>query len=239
MVFQHKFGIILMLLLLLNSQTIKAVESHKEISDRIEKTITCPNMPIMQIARENNILIITISSKPPDSLDNQRKEGLRLIEKYLSKDLIRASVVWQEDEFSYGKMASISNVYIIDFLSNKISRQKFINYFELEDINPVSIHQNKITKAELISIPSIFVRYSQILRQKADIYRFDKNYDSAIRIYNEVLEINPNDTLSFYWLGEIYKSQNHPDLAKEYYLKALSYDPDFKAANDALYDLEK
>ena len=191
-----------------------------------------------QLIKKQDTVIVLLSTNPPDSLEKQREEGFRHLKSYINTNLIKASVIWQKDNYSYGKMASISNIYIKDYLEKKITREKFIEFFELEDINPSKLHKNDIYKTEIKPVSDIFIKYSQILRQNADIYRDNRDFNSAIRIYNEAIELNPNDTLSFYWIGEIYKDQKQIDKAKEYYIKALSIDPNFKAADDELYELE-
>jgi len=191
-----------------------------------------------QIIREGNILIIRVPSLPPDNYNSQRNQAFILLYPYLTKNLEKASVIWQKDEFSFTKVVSIANVYIKDYLDKKISMTKFIGYFNLQSIEPAPLHLNKVNKLEHSIVSEELTRKAVILREKADAYRFIGKYDSALRIYNQSLEFNPYDTITLFWLAEIYSAQGSIKLAKEYYTKALSIDPDFIAADKALYKLK-
>jgi len=196
------------------------------------------NLQNGQIIREGNILIIKVKSLPPDTYNEQRNNAFILLYPYLTRDIEKASIIWQEDEFSFGKVSSIANVYIKDYLNKKINRKKFIGYFNLQSIEPVSVRKNQVKKIEITKVPEEISRIASGLREKANSYRFIGKYDSAIRIYNQVLELNPYDTITMFWMAEIYNAKGDIKLAEEFYTKVLSIDPDFIAADNALYELK-
>jgi tetratricopeptide (TPR) repeat protein len=190
------------------------------------------------IIQDGNIRIIKVTSPPPDNKNRLKEQAFTLLIPYLSKDIEKASVIWQKDEFSYGKMASIANVYIQNYLDRQISIKDFIDNFKIDDVEPAPLHKNNIAQITVNSVSQQLIEQSDQLRGKADLYRLNGKYDSAIRIYKQALDLNPNDTIALFWLAEIYKSQNDLKLAEVYYTKALSIDPDFRAADDALFELK-
>jgi tetratricopeptide (TPR) repeat protein len=170
-------------------------------------------------------------------LKEQRIAAFKALRPVLTGNISKASVIWQSDDFSFGKKASISKIYISDFLNKKISEEKFIEHINLEMIEPLSIRKSFVESANIPEVSQENLIVSLKLRDKADLYRIDGNLESALRIYNQIINLNPGDYISLYWIGEIYKNQNKIDLAKEYLTKALSFSHDFKSADDALFEI--
>lgn len=198
-----------------------------------------------EIFRENNIITIKYKENPPENIDSQRYVALKLIKPYLKRNILKASVIWQKDEFSYGKIASIANIYIRDYLEKKIDSKKIADYFVLETIEPIFISKSNnnndigLIRPDFLALFSENSKKAEELRQKADIYRLNALYDNAIRIYLDVISFNPEDAISHYWLGTIYLKQKNYDQAREHLVMAIKIDPKFIAANNALLELDK
>jgi len=205
----------------------------KNLADNLKT----PNILTKQIYYFNKDVCIKLKTKPPEDLKEQRNTAFKILQPVLSKDISIASVLWQGDDFSFGKKASISSVYILDFLNNRISTENFVNHISIQLIEPKFIRKNIVEPAIILQIPYENTVISAKLREKANIYRIDGNNESALRIYNQSIKLNPNDYISMYWIGEIYKNQKQNVSAKEYFTKALSLSPDFKSADDALYEI--
>jgi tetratricopeptide (TPR) repeat protein len=205
----------------------------------------CFSVDLIKEKETNNIkqvylgtsVVIKIPESPPDDINEQRKQAFNELQPYLSKNINKASVIWQEDVFSYGKIASIANIYINDYLDKKINKKKFIEFFNLELLEPTLV-KNNIDKININSVSDELIRQSLCLREQANLYRTVGKYDSAIRIYNQVIDLNPNDAVALFWLAEIYQSIGHSELSEQYYRKVLEIDPKFYAADYALYKLQ-
>jgi len=198
------------------------------------------NIQTNQTYYSNKPVLIRLNANLPDTLEDQRIAAFKILRPMLSKKISTATVLWQKDDFSFGKKASVSSAYITDFLNKKISIENFIDHINLELIEPVPVRKNNIDPVKPVEVSQINMTISAKLREKADLYRIDGgNNESALRIYNQVIELNPNDYISLYWIGKIYNDRNKPDLAKEYFSRALGLNPDFKAADDALYVITK
>jgi tetratricopeptide (TPR) repeat protein len=187
--------------------------------------------------KNDEILFVKTNEKLPDTLYDQRLAAFKILRPLLKNNLLTANVLWQEDNFSFSKKASLSSVYISDYLNNKITAEKLIEHISIELLEPDEIRNNAVSQVQHEEVLQINCIISDKLRDTANYYRSEGKTDSALRIYRQVIELNPNDYLSLYWIGEIYKQMNNYDLAKEYYTRAISLSPDFKSANDALYEI--
>lgn len=191
------------------------------------------------IEQGNHYTFIKISQSPPDQENNPKKYSFDLMKKHLDKNKRKIAVIWQKDEHHYGRNFSIAGVYIKDYLNNKINEQKIYDYIIETEILPSPISRNNIKKNSLITIEKKYILKASNLRKKANIYRVNKQYDSALRIYKQAININPNDIISYYWVAEIYKTTDKLKLAEDYYIKALKISPSFNAADNALFELRK
>ncbi|MDD3013951.1 MAG: tetratricopeptide repeat protein [Candidatus Gastranaerophilales bacterium] len=207
--------------------------SAKIITEDFNKT----NTLLKQTYYLENAIYIKLNYAPPENLKDQKKAAFKILQPLLSKNIVNANVLWQKNDFSYGKKASISSIYITDFLNKKINTEKFIEHFNLELIEPLKVRKNKIKPINISEISHENLIISAKLKEKANIFRIDGNDESALRVYNQIIKLNPNDYISLYWVGEIYKNQKNIISAKEYFSKALSINPDFKSAGDALYEI--
>lgn len=187
----------------------------------------------------NDMLIVKTTESLPDTLDEQRLAAFKILRPLLKKNLLTANVLWQKDEFSFSKKASLSSVYISDYLNNKITAEKLIEHISIELVEPQECRKNAIPKTLQEEVSQINSIISDKLRETANFYRSEGNFESALRIYKQSAELNPNDYISLYWIGEIYKQSANYDLAKEYFSKAISLSPDFKSANDALFEIDQ
>lgn len=186
---------------------------------------------------KDGYILINVSKTPPLYLSEQRKQAFRLLKPYLTNNIYKASVLWQKNNFSYGKIASIPNTYIREYLNNKIKENTFISLFTLQEIEP-DIFSNIISNSNYNISAEARIKTVD-LAKTAEFYRLNGSNDSAKRIYLQILEINPNDTIAIYWLAKIYKIENNPEKAREFYSRVLSIDPSFWAANEDLYELKK
>jgi|GEM_PF-3144700 len=182
-------------------------------------------------------ICIKLEESAPEDLIDQRKAAFKILKPLLTKNVSIAEVIWQKDVSMFGKKASISNVYITDFLNKKINEEKFVGYINVELVEPLPFRKNIVKSAIFTDVSYENIAAAAKLRENADIYRILGNNDSALRIYKQVIKLNPNDYISMYWIGEIYKNLHNDVSAKKYFSKALGYSPDFKSADDALYEI--
>lgn len=195
-----------------------------------------------QVIKTGGFIIVKVFDNPPLYFRDQRNESFKILKPYLTPNTLKASVVWQKDIYSFGSLVSIPNVYIKSYLKHTnsyIKERKFVSLFNIEEIEPDPfLNVNCSIKVDSKSISEADSKRIYELVEKAEIYRLSKEYDSALRIYSEILDINANDVIALYWTAEIYKAKNNIVLAKEYYQKAIDIDPCFWAANRALFDLK-
>lgn len=208
------------------------VYSYKECN-----AVTTNKNSIKEPKSYNDMLIVKTTENLPDTLDEQRLAAFKILRPLLKKNLMTANVLWQKDEFSFSKKASLSSVYISDYLNNKITAEKLIEHISIELVEPQEYRKNGIPKTLQEEVSQINCIISDKLRETANFYRSEGNFESALRIYKQSAELNPNDYISIYWVGEIYRQTGKYDIAIEYLSKAISLSPDFKSANDALYEI--
>jgi len=185
---------------------------------------------------ENIVLIKTSLDLPKDDY-NQRLAVYEIISPYLHLYPQKITILWQKDIYSYGKLFSVSKTYINEFYTKKMTKSEFIEKISEKDLTPVNISKNGIAKITLAKVESLRIQKSYELREKGDLYRFIEDYESAIRLYRKSIEYNPDNYLSFYYLGEIFQIKNMPAEAKKYYIRSIQLNPGFKAANDKFFEL--
>ncbi len=104
----------------------------------------------------------------------------------------------------------------------------------VSSIEPTSRHLNEVLSVAKIDVPIDNLRKSKQLRQAANVFRLNKKYDSALRTYKQALKFNPNDFLSYYWMGVIYIELNDLTKAKANLNKSLGLNPQFRKADETL-----
>ncbi|MFA6989721.1 MAG: hypothetical protein WC197_06600, partial [Candidatus Gastranaerophilaceae bacterium] len=190
------------------------------------------------IENTKDYVFIKIPQKPPSFEEKPKEISFELIKKFFDKNKTKISVIWQKNENSYGTNYSLAGTYIKDYLNKKISKEALINYINEEDVLPSPINKNQIMQIEEIKVSKENIFISSQLREKADLYRLNKQIQSAYRIYEQSVSINPTDVVSLYWMGEICKSKNDPENAKKYFTRVLELSPGFIAADNALFELK-
>lgn len=76
-------------------------------------------------------------------------------------------------------------------------------------------------------------RVKILVKDGDELYKAGKNTE-AIEKYIEVLKLTPNDALTSFKTGNLYKLENNPDKAISYYKKAISAN---KSYSDAWFNL--
>ena len=214
--------------------------SFEKTQEQVKSQICKRFIKAEEFSLKNNILTIKIYNDFPDTFKKQKEEAFKVMKPFLKQGILKAQVLWQKDKYSFGKLALISNVYISALFEKKITQKVFINSIDLSLIEPQNIFKNNIIKSsKKVFVSKEQVLHSAKLRNYADIYRNSKNYDSAIRVYLDTLNLNPNDNIALFWIAEIYKEKGFYKLAEDCYLRALGLEPGFRAADNSLFELRQ
>ena len=72
------------------------------------------------------------------------------------------------------------------------------------------------------------------LVELAKFYFLNKNYEEAIKKYEEALKLEPKDARIYYNLGIVYETMNIVDKAKQNFRLALQLDENLSAAKEHL-----
>ncbi|MEI7474215.1 MAG: hypothetical protein WCK67_05490 [bacterium] len=172
---------------------------------------------------KNGILSIHINQLRPDGVDEKKYEAYKILKPYLNNKLLKAAVIWREDELSYGVEVSISHSYISQKLKRRITTEKFIDKFQINFIEP----DHTIIPNNLVEVSSEEVRQSKRLRENADVFRHHQDYEAALRTYLQALEHYPSDCVSLYRIAEIYQFYGQLDTSEAYCKKIEQINPNF------------
>lgn len=188
------------------------------------------------VSEEYNYLTIVIRAEPTETEEVLREKAYRIIKKVLSINPAfgKISVLWQPQEGAFGKQASLAGVYIEDYFNNKLSEKEFKDIIFISSLEPYSRRLNKVQKRMLVDVSEINIKKAKELRESADIYRVKEQFETAEKTYREAISYDPNDYLSYYWLGEIYIKQKEFNKAEEALETSLSINPDFRKADEIL-----
>lgn len=181
--------------------------------------------PFIQREYKNGVLSIQINELRPDGINLKKERAYKILKPYFNDKLLKASVIWQEDEISYGVEVSISHVYIFEYLKRRISKTNFINKFQISFIDP----EENIVKNNKYSVSTEDIRKAKQLRESADVFRHHNDYEAALRTYLQSLESNPADCISLYRVAEIYLNSGEIDLSEEYCKTIELTNPSFGA----------
>ena len=192
----------------------------------------------VQKSQSKDVICLKVKDKLPIDLEKQRSSSLSIMKPYFKTKVTKIVVVWQSDEFSYGKSFALSRVYIKSYLNKKTSSKELLSLINIDDVLPATNRYNikKIPQNE-ISEPNL-IRATE-LKKAADLYYLEGLLAEAQRTYSQCLELNPYDYISIFRLGEICKSKGETQEAEKYFIKSLEINPDFSAADRALYDIRK
>lgn len=188
---------------------------------------------------QDNYVIVNIKASPLDE-DQTRTKSFEIYKSIIgvNPSLSKIVICWQSEKGAFGKTASLAGVYIKDYFKRKLTSNELKEVILITTIEPECQQINKIDPLVKLDVPIDNLRKAKELRDAANIYRQNKLYESAIRTYKQAIKFNPNDYLSYYWLGEAYLAQNSTDKAKENFNKSLGLNPTFKKADDALTKLK-
>ncbi len=179
-----------------------------------------------KIISQNGQKILIRIEINPEKIENLKETTAQLVQEQLKDNIEKIIVLYQQDEYSYGKIFMLSTVHIKAFLKDKSNTKIIQSALVEKDVQPLNI--NPSDKLNLQTINAFKTR------KQADIFRKNKQYKEAQRIYKHALMQNPFDYYSFFWLGEISRHQKNYPKAKDYYHSTLKINPGFKAAKNAL-----
>ncbi len=81
--------------------------------------------------------------------------------------------------------------------------------------------------------------YSQALYNRAFAYTELKQYDKALKDFQKVLTLQPEDYRTYFMIGSIYEFYKEYADALQYYEKAWNINPDFKEAKQAMEEMKR
>ena len=169
-----------------------------------DRYLTLPDYEVLSIANE----ISNITDVKYNVLDSDD-----------DKILIRATITAQIDD------RDIMN-YIIQFFKERE---------ELKSQNEVLRKENEDLRRQIAELDTQIITKDKITlaNQKSDEARrflYKHNYESAIKLYNESIELNPNDYLAYNGLGRAYSDLNQYERAVQYYGKSIELNPNDEAS---------
>lgn len=80
-------------------------------------------------------------------------------------------------------------------------------------------------------------KFNEAYLEKGLVFFEQKNIDEALRIFKLATTVSNTYADAYFWIGRCYETIGNKALAKEYYLKAFSLDPDFVEAKDRIKKL--
>lgn len=189
---------------------------------------------------EQNYVIVNVFASPPASEDEFKNKVYNIMRSIIgvNNSLEKIEVNWQPEDGDFGKQASLAGIYIKDFFRKRISANELKEVIFVSSLEAKSRHLNTVVVQAKMDVPIDKIRKAKDLREAANIYRSNKKYDSAIRTYKQAIKYNPNDYLSYYWIGDIYFAQSDNKKAKEYLQKSLGLNPEFRKADETLAKIE-
>lgn len=174
---------------------------------------------------------------PPSAVDGAfERINYDLIKRIMgvNPSLGKIEITWQPHDGGFGKQASLAGIYIRDFYKKKITDNELKEVIFISSIEPESRHLNAVVDVVKMDVPIDNLRKAKELRQAANIFRQNGKYDSAIRTYKQAVKFNPNDYLSYYWIGEVYILLEDNKKACENFNQSLGLNPGFRMADEAL-----
>jgi tetratricopeptide (TPR) repeat protein len=192
------------------------------------------------VIASENVVSITIQSSPDSENATIRDKAYEIIRRIMgvNPSLSKIDVSWQTEQEGYGKSASLAGIYIKDFFRKKMQPYEVKEVILISSIEPRSRKLNKVSPVARMDVPVENLRKAMKLREAANVYRLNKKNDSAIRTYKRAIKYNPNDYLSYYWLGELYMDQNEFDKAEDFLNKSVGLNPEFRKADETLSKLK-
>lgn len=189
-----------------------------------------------QIEAKEDYVIINIFANPDEDNNIIVNKAFVIMKRVMgvNPSLNKIIINWQSEECAYGKTASLAGIYFKDFFNNKITSNEMKSFIMVSSIEPESRHLNQVEPVAKIDVPVENLRKCKELREAANIYRDNNKLDSAIRTYKQAIKFNPNDFLSYYYLGEIFAEKNEFKKARDYLNISLGLNPDFKKADELL-----
>jgi tetratricopeptide (TPR) repeat protein len=189
---------------------------------------------------KENYVIITIYSMPDSENYQVKDQAYDIIRRIIgvNPSLNKIEINWQPEEKGYGKTASLAGIYIKDYFRKKMKPNEVKEVIMLTSIEPQSRALNNVPEVAKMDIPVENLRKAMKLREAANIYRENKKYDSALRTYRQAIKINPNDYLSYYWMGEIFIATDDIDKARESLTKSVGLNPGFRKADETLAKIQ-
>lgn len=233
---------------------------HLSSSDLLVKTTDKPDLkpkippesfytPILKplikadfsVKPDDNAVDVIVYKYPAEENRSIKEDAYKIMRSIMgvNPSLGKITVTWQASEGDFGKTASLAGIYIKDFFSKKITLEEMKEIILISTIEPTSRHLNEVSHIARLDVPIDNLRKGKELREAANIYRQNKKYDSALRTYKQAIEFNPNDFLSYYWMGEIYKETKDYDKARESLSKALGLNPEFRQADESLAQIKE
>ena len=179
-----------------------------------DRYLTLPDDEVLSIANE----ICTITDVKYNMQDS---DGDKMI--------VRSTVLAQVDD------KDVMN-YIIQFfkernelkIQNETLRKENSN-LKLQIAKLKSQHtNNQQNTSQVVSKDKIALAKNKF--DNAYGFYYKKDYESAIKLFNEVIELNPNFEAAYYYLGDIYFSLERYSRAIQDYSKAIELNPKYAAA---------
>lgn len=110
-----------------------------------------------------------------------------------------------------------------EFISTLYSQQVNVANISNDVIPEISLsYEDDNSTAQLD-----MVKNQDLIATGDESYR-TKNFDNAIKNYQEALKINPNDEVTLLKLGNIYKDKNDNKSAMDFYKKAIIVNPEYQ-----------
>ena len=109
-----------------------------------------------------------------------------------------------------------------EFISSLYSRQQNVNDADGTDLPEISLNDNGDIQAKPVDLS----KSKDLVTLGDENYR-KKDFDLAVKNYQEALAINPNDEVTLLKIGNIYGMKNDNKTAAEFYKRAIVVKPDY------------
>jgi tetratricopeptide (TPR) repeat protein len=169
----------------------------------------------------------------------KRNDALEKAYRYSEKATEKEKLIIEASYASIIERDGEKRFRILKELTERYSKEKLV-FYEL-GVYYKDRHKNYEAKDQLNKALSLDPNYSPALNIIAYVYADLGDYKKAIESLQKYSELNPDDANPFDSMADYYWMIGQPEIATEYYLKALDIKPDFSqtAAKLAYISAEK